>query len=81
MVAENINQAGCQDHASIFSSSCGRRSSGSALSEKRSITAGAWFWNFGGGAGREDLLTHWIDVANWAMRAIRPSSPPDVGGK
>src|SRR6185437_2723974 len=27
-----------------------------------------WFWSFGGGA-MTDLFTHWIDVAQWAMKA------------
>ena len=30
-----------------------------------------WFWNFGGGA-MTDLFTHWIDVAQWAMKADQP---------
>jgi predicted dehydrogenase len=31
-----------------------------------------WFWNFGGGA-MTDLFTHWIDVAQWAMKADEPT--------
>ena len=31
-----------------------------------------WFWNFGGGA-MTDLFAHWIDVAQWAMKADEPS--------
>jgi predicted dehydrogenase len=30
-----------------------------------------WFWNFGGGA-MTDLFTHWIDVAQWAMKSDQP---------
>jgi predicted dehydrogenase len=30
-----------------------------------------WFWNFGGGA-MTDLFTHWIDVAQWAMKSDEP---------
>ncbi|HZR65825.1 MAG TPA: Gfo/Idh/MocA family oxidoreductase [Terriglobales bacterium] len=30
-----------------------------------------WYWNFGGGA-MTDLFTHWIDVANWAMKTELP---------
>jgi predicted dehydrogenase len=32
-----------------------------------------WFWNFGGGA-MTDLFTHWIDVAQWALKADQPSA-------
>lgn len=31
-----------------------------------------WYWNFGGGA-MTDLFAHWIDVAQWAMKADEPS--------
>ena len=31
-----------------------------------------WYWNFGGGA-MTDLFTHWIDVAQWAMKEDEPS--------
>jgi predicted dehydrogenase len=30
-----------------------------------------WFWNFGGGA-MTDLFSHWIDVAQWAMKSDEP---------
>jgi predicted dehydrogenase len=30
-----------------------------------------WYWNFGGGA-MTDLFTHWIDVAQWAMKEDEP---------
>jgi predicted dehydrogenase len=30
-----------------------------------------WYWNFGGGA-MTDLFTHWIDVAQWAMKSDEP---------
>jgi predicted dehydrogenase len=30
-----------------------------------------WYWNFGGGA-MTDLFTHWIDVAQWAMKSDQP---------
>jgi predicted dehydrogenase len=32
-----------------------------------------WYWNFGGGA-MTDLFAHWIDVAQWAMKADEPSA-------
>lgn len=31
-----------------------------------------WYWNFGGGA-MTDLFTHWIDVAQWAMKSDLPT--------
>jgi predicted dehydrogenase len=31
-----------------------------------------WYWNFGGGA-MTDLFAHWIDVAQWAMKADEPT--------
>jgi predicted dehydrogenase len=31
-----------------------------------------WYWNFGGGA-MTDLLTHWIDVVHWALKADTPN--------
>jgi predicted dehydrogenase len=39
-----------------------------------------WFWNFGGGA-MTDLFTHWIDVAQWAMKAEQPSMAFMLGDK
>lgn len=39
-----------------------------------------WFWNFGGGA-MTDLLTHWIDVVHWAMRADQPKDVQMLGDK
>jgi predicted dehydrogenase len=39
-----------------------------------------WFWNFGGGA-MTDLFTHWIDVAQWAMKADEPSMAFMLGDK
>src|SRR5271168_4406712 len=39
-----------------------------------------WFWNFGGGA-MTDLFTHWIDVAQWAMKADQPSVAQLLGDK
>lgn len=39
-----------------------------------------WFWNFGGGA-MTDLFTHWIDVAQWAMKADVPSTAFMLGDK
>ena len=39
-----------------------------------------WFWNFGGGA-MTDLFTHWIDVAQWAMKADQPSVALMLGDK
>jgi predicted dehydrogenase len=37
-----------------------------------------WFWNFGGGA-MTDLFTHWIDVAQWAMKADEPKMAMMLG--
>jgi len=39
-----------------------------------------WFWNFGGGA-MTDLFTHWIDVAQWAMKADQPREVQMLGDK
>jgi predicted dehydrogenase len=39
-----------------------------------------WFWNFGGGA-MTDLFTHWIDVAQWAMKADEPTMALMLGDK
>lgn len=39
-----------------------------------------WFWNFGGGA-MTDLFTHWIDVAQWAMKADQPREAFMLGNK
>ena len=39
-----------------------------------------WYWNFGGGA-MTDLFTHWIDVAQWAMKADLPSMALMLGDK
>jgi predicted dehydrogenase len=39
-----------------------------------------WFWNFGGG-GMTDLFTHWIDVAQWAMKADTPQAAFMLGDK
>lgn len=39
-----------------------------------------WFWNFGGGA-MTDLFTHWIDVAQWAMKADQPHEAFMLGNK
>ena len=39
-----------------------------------------WFWNFGGGA-MTDLLTHWIDVVHWAMKADEPRQVQMLGDK
>lgn len=39
-----------------------------------------WFWNFGGGA-MTDLFTHWIDVAQWAMKADEPGTAFMLGDK
>jgi predicted dehydrogenase len=39
-----------------------------------------WFWNFGGGA-MTDLFTHWIDVAQWAMKADQPTQAFMLGDK
>jgi len=39
-----------------------------------------WFWSFGGGA-MTDLFTHWIDVAQWAMKADQPTMATMLGDK
>ncbi|HZQ17288.1 MAG TPA: Gfo/Idh/MocA family oxidoreductase [Terriglobales bacterium] len=39
-----------------------------------------WFWNFGGGA-MTDLFTHWIDVAQWAMKSDQPRRAQMLGDK
>jgi predicted dehydrogenase len=39
-----------------------------------------WYWNFGGGA-MTDLFAHWIDVAQWAMKADLPSMAVMLGDK
>ncbi len=39
-----------------------------------------WFWDFGGGA-MTDLFTHWIDVAQWAMKADQPTMALMLGDK
>ncbi|MBS1821610.1 MAG: Gfo/Idh/MocA family oxidoreductase [Acidobacteria bacterium] len=39
-----------------------------------------WYWDFGGGA-MTDLFTHWIDVAQWAMKADEPSTALMLGDK
>ncbi len=39
-----------------------------------------WFWNFGGGA-MTDLFTHWIDVAQWAMKLDQPKDAQMLGDK
>jgi predicted dehydrogenase len=39
-----------------------------------------WFWNFGGGAFT-DLFTHWIDVAQWAMKSDAPKLVQAMGDK
>jgi predicted dehydrogenase len=39
-----------------------------------------WYWNFGGGA-MTDLLTHWIDVVHWAMKADQPRMAHMLGDK
>ena len=39
-----------------------------------------WFWDFGGGA-MTDLFTHWIDVAQWAMKSDLPSTGFMLGDK
>ena len=39
-----------------------------------------WYWNFGGGA-MTDLLTHWIDVVHWAMKADTPKQVHMLGDK
>src|SRR6267154_5217111 len=39
-----------------------------------------WFWNFGGGA-MTDLFTHWIDVAQWAMKSDEPKQAQILADK
>lgn len=39
-----------------------------------------WFWSFGGGA-MTDLFTHWIDVAQWAMKADEPTMALMLGDR
>lgn len=39
-----------------------------------------WYWDFGGGA-MTDLFTHWIDVAQWAMKAEEPTLALVLGDK
>src|SRR5260221_7594273 len=39
-----------------------------------------WYWNFGGGA-MTDLMTHWIDVVHWAMKADQPRDVHMLGDK
>jgi predicted dehydrogenase len=39
-----------------------------------------WFWNFGGGA-MTDLFTHWIDVAQWAMKSDQPHQVQIIADK
>jgi len=39
-----------------------------------------WYWNFGGGA-MTDLMTHWIDVVHWAMKADTPRDVHMLGDK
>lgn len=39
-----------------------------------------WYWNFGGGA-MTDLFTHWIDVAQWAMKEDQPTRALMLGDK
>jgi predicted dehydrogenase len=39
-----------------------------------------WFWSFGGGA-MTDLFSHWIDVAQWAMKADQPTMAFMLGDK
>jgi predicted dehydrogenase len=39
-----------------------------------------WYWNFGGG-GMTDLFTHWIDVAQWAMKSDTPREAQMLGDK
>ena len=39
-----------------------------------------WFWNFGGGA-MTDLFTHWIDVAQWAMKTDQPRAAQMLADK
>jgi predicted dehydrogenase len=39
-----------------------------------------WYWSFGGGA-MTDLFAHWIDVAQWAMKADQPTMALMLGDK
>ena len=39
-----------------------------------------WFWDFGGGA-LTDLMTHWIDVAQWYMGTPAPDSVVTSGNR
>jgi predicted dehydrogenase len=39
-----------------------------------------WYANFGGG-GMTDLFTHWIDVAQWAMKSDQPKDAYMLGDK
>ncbi len=39
-----------------------------------------WYWNFGGGA-MTDLFTHWIDVAQWAMKSDEPTLAMMLGDR
>jgi predicted dehydrogenase len=39
-----------------------------------------WFWNFGGGA-MTDLFSHWIDVAQWAMKSDEPRAAQMLADK
>ncbi len=39
-----------------------------------------WFWDFGGGA-MTDLFTHWVDVAQWAMKSDMPVLAQTMGDK
>jgi predicted dehydrogenase len=39
-----------------------------------------WYWSFGGGA-MTDLFSHWIDVAQWAMKADQPTTAFMLGDK
>jgi predicted dehydrogenase len=39
-----------------------------------------WYWSFGGGA-MTDLFAHWIDVAQWAMKADQPTMATMLGDK
>ena len=39
-----------------------------------------WYWSFGGGA-MTDLFAHWIDVVQWAMKAVQPTTALMLGDK
>jgi predicted dehydrogenase len=39
-----------------------------------------WYWSFGGGA-MTDLFAHWIDVAQWAMKADQPTMATMLGDR